>query len=182
MYQLIHANAALNRCDNIVPIHAAAGNSHGSVTMYPVSKAGEDNFGRLAINTHVLAGQDDGEEVAVYPLDTLLPGYLGDRQISFVKIDVQSYEFFVLLGMTSLLEKHRPIIFVEIAPYWMQRAGYDYTEIYGLLRAYGYQFMHSDEIAMGSDNVPDIPVDMKIEWDLLAIHPEGPNRGCKSAT
>jgi FkbM family methyltransferase len=176
MYQLIHANAVLNRLDNIVPIHAAAGNNHGSVTMYPVSATEENNFGRLGINPNAFAGGDDGEEVAVYPLDALLPDYLNGRPVAFVKIDVQAYELFVLQGMVSLLKQHKPTIFVEIAPYWMKRAGYDYNEIYALLRAHGYRFIHRDGVALGSDGISEIPGDQDIEWDLLAIHDDGAHK------
>lgn len=175
MYQLVHANSVLNRLKNITPIHAAAGQQHGTVTMYPISYEGENNFGALGVDTAAPAGHGKGEEVAVYPLDDLLPDYTEGRPVRFVKIDVQAYELFVLQGMVGILKKDRPTIFIEVSPYWMERAGYDYRAIYALLRDHGYDFVHRKETKLGRDGIPDVPTGEDIEWDLLAIHPERPN-------
>ncbi|MFC4256566.1 FkbM family methyltransferase [Altererythrobacter xixiisoli] len=174
MYQLVHANSVLNRLDNITALHAAAGQEHGTVTMYPISYEGENNFGALGVDTSAPAGRGEGEEVAVYPLDDLLPDYAKGRPVRFVKIDVQAYELFVLQGMTGILKTDRPTIFIEISPYWMERAGYDYRAIYTLLRDHGYDFVHREGTELGADGMPDVPSGEDIEWDLLAIHREKP--------
>lgn len=176
MYRLVHANAALNRRYNILPIHAAAGAEEGSVTMFSVDYDGDHNFGALAVDTENDAADARGERVAVHKLDTLLPPYLEGRPVRFVKIDVQAYELYVLQGMAELIARDRPTIFIEISPYWMRRAGYDYVKIYDLLRENGYDFIHRDGIEAGPNDVPEVAEDDKIEWDLLAV-PKGANRG-----
>ena len=167
MYQLIHANAALNGCENIIPLHAAAGQERRSITMYPANED-ENNFGRLGVNTDAVPS--GGEEVFMYPLDDLLPNYLDGRQVAFVKIDVQSYELYVLQGMENILRRDRPTLFIEISPYWMKRAGYAFVEIYNLLARYGYSFVHREGLEPGLDGIPDVPPEHDIEWDLLAVH------------
>jgi FkbM family methyltransferase len=171
MYQLINANLVLNRCANTIPIMAAAGAERGVVTMYPVSYDGAGgNFGALAINLsdeHVGVG----EEVECYRLDELLPPYLRGRAVDFVKIDVQSYELFVLQGMSGIIERDKPTLFFEVAPVWMRQAGYEYTEMYSLLRGYGYDLIHREGTRLTPEGYPDLPPDIDVEWDVLAIHP-----------
>ncbi|MEN3749285.1 FkbM family methyltransferase [Sphingomonas sp. HF-S3] len=176
MYRLVHANAALNRRYNILPIHAAAGAEEGSVTMFSVDYDGDHNFGALAVDTENDAEDARGERVAVHTLDTLLPQHLEGRPVRFVKIDVQAYELYVLKGMAETISRDRPTIFIEISPYWMRRAGYDYVEIYDFLRARGYDFIHRDGIVPGPNGVPEVAEDDKIEWDLLAV-PQAADKG-----
>lgn len=171
MYQLVNANCLLNRCRNVVPLHLAAGSEHGIVTMYPIDYDGEANFGALGVDTTSQFTDNPGEEVEVHPLDDVLPAHLKDRRVAFVKIDVQAYELFVLRGMRRIIEESRPTVFVEISPYWMRKAGYEFTEVYDLLRAHGYDLIHRDYVKLGPDGVPEISPDQDVEWDLLAVHP-----------
>lgn len=171
MYQLVNANIVLNRCLNTVAILAAAGAARESVHMYPVSYDGSGgNFGALAINS-TDQHQGEGEVVECYRLDELLPDHLRGRSIDFIKIDVQSYELFVLQGMTTLLAKDKPTIFVEISPYWMGVAGYEFTEVYTLLRSLGYNLIHREGTKLTAEGIPDVAADTQIEWDVLAVYP-----------
>jgi FkbM family methyltransferase len=171
-YQLVHANALLNRRGNIVPIHAAAGEAEGAVNMHPINYDGHTNFGALGVNAAGIVYAVEGEAVPCHRLDQLLPGHVGGRRVSFVKIDVQAYELFVLRGMDAILRSDRPTIFAEISPYWMRKAGYEFTEIYTLLRDHGYDLIHRQGLDLGPNGYPEIPEDSEFEWDLLAVHPE----------
>lgn len=173
MYQLVHANAAINRCPNIVPVHAAAGPDHGSVKMYPISYDTSRNLGALGIDIND-EHDNEGEVIEQLSVDHILQTHGQGRRTSFVKIDVQSYELFVIQGMDAVLTHDKPTIFVEISPYWMDRAGYDYREIYHLLGRYGYDFVHRPGTVLGDDGIPDIGTREDVEWDLLAIHPDKP--------
>jgi FkbM family methyltransferase len=172
LYQLVQANTVLNRRANIIPVNAAAGDAQGSVTMYPVNYDDPWSYGTLSVNVPGETFAVEGEEVPVHRLDALLPQYLKGRPVRFVKIDVQAYELFVLRGMTAILASDRPTIFIEISPFWMRKFGYEFTEIYELLRGYGYQLIHREGLPLGSQGWPDIPEDSEFEWDLLAVHPE----------
>ncbi|WP_347302380.1 FkbM family methyltransferase [Croceibacterium sp. TMG7-5b_MA50] len=174
IFQLTNANAVLNGCRNIIPVHAAAGAGRGSVMMYPIDyDAAEANFGSLGVNPDAEAGRSNlnGEEVELWPVDELLSRHMPGRSISFVKIDVQAFELFVLQGMRDLLARDHPTIFTEISPVWMQKAGYDYREIYELLRAFGYEFTHTLPNLDLLNGVPQVDNGTDIEWDLLAVHP-----------
>lgn len=172
MYQLVHANSAINKCRNILPINAAAGSDHGSVKMYPINYDSSHNLGALGIDINK-EHEDEGETISQLPVDYIVDKYADNRRVAFVKIDVQAYELFVIQGMDKILTRDRPKIFVEISPLWMRRAGYDYREIYRLLRRYGYEFSHRPGTILGADGMPEVGPDEDVEWDLLAVHPAG---------
>jgi len=56
-------------------------------------------------------------------LDLQLPA------VNFIKIDVDGYEIEVLRGARNTLQKSRPIVFFEYAPYLLVGKGYDPSEI-----------------------------------------------------
>jgi len=170
MFQLLQANAVLNDRENIVAIHAAAGAAHGSAKLFAIPKTGEQNFGAAGIDTASTKYSTHGEEVLLCPLDDLLPKYVGGRSINFIKIDVQSYELYVLRGMERIISRDHPKLFVEIAPYWMRRAGYHFTEVYAFLKGHGYSLFHRVGTELDADGVPVVAQGQDFEWDVLAIY------------
>ena len=56
---------------------------------------------------------------------------------AFVKIDVEGAEWHVLAGMTATLERHAPVVMLELHPLW-QPAGIGAAEVVGVLERLGY--------------------------------------------
>lgn len=65
--------------------------------------------------------------VKTFSIDSL--GLPEPKKIDFVKIDVEGYEYFVLMGMRELLMKDHPKIMMEFHPPSIQEAGSDPEEI-----------------------------------------------------
>jgi FkbM family methyltransferase len=170
MFQLLCANCIINNARNVRPYHLAAGDHAHTVTMYPIDYAGENNFGALGINPDPArySGGVLGEAVLARCLDDLVEEQLSQRPVNFIKIDVQSYEKFVLMGLLRTITKYRPSIFLEISPYWMLRAGYEYKEVYHLLSTLGYEFEHSRTFDTWTNGVPEVDAHPDVEWDILA--------------
>lgn len=76
-------------------------------------------------------------ETEVIALDSLLED-IGDRNVSFIKIDVQGGEVNVLLGANALLDRHRPDLFIELWHEGLRRAGHSLDELVTLLSGIGY--------------------------------------------
>lgn len=76
-------------------------------------------------------------ETEVIALDSLLED-IGDRNVSFIKIDVQGGEVNVLLGANALLDRHRPDLFIELWHEGLRRAGNSLDELVTLLSGIGY--------------------------------------------
>ncbi|MBL6457510.1 FkbM family methyltransferase [Belnapia sp. T6] len=164
MYNLLNANIALNGCANVTPFRMGLGAREAVLRMYPISYGGFANFGALGIRPDEAP---EGEAVPVLPLDALLERQgIPHRDVGFLKMDVQSYEFFVLQGAARVLEEARPAVYCEIAPRSMRRAGYDYREIYALLDRLGYGFLDDAEAPHAP---PDWDGESAAEWNILAL-------------
>jgi Methyltransferase FkbM domain len=69
---------------------------------------GRPVFGLASLEEHAAYPGSDQEAVRVAKLDDVLDGDVG-----FVKIDVEGHELRVLEGASSLIERCRPILFIE---------------------------------------------------------------------
>jgi len=169
MFQLLNANCVINGAANIVPIHAAASDHRGVLSLYPINYAVLENFGKLGVNLDsARISQTQGESVLGLCADDLVDEYCENRRIGFIKVDAQAFEKYVLRGLLRTITKYRPKIFFEIAPFWMFKAGYDYREIYQLLSTLGYKFEHFIKLNLGIDGFPDYEPEYRGEWDALA--------------
>lgn len=71
-------------------------------------------------------------------------------RLDFVKIDVDGFEVDVLEGAKSTLERFKPKIMMEFAPYVFREHGRSFSELVGFLRRLGYhaQVVHGDVIEL----------------------------------
>ena len=60
------------------------------------------------------------------------------ERIDFIKLDVEGAEIFALRGGLKSIEKHKPILFVEMLRKWAAKYGYHPNEIIGMLEQVGY--------------------------------------------
>ena len=114
-----------------------------------------------------------GETVPAFRLDDLMRRF-DWQSVDFVKIDAQTYELYVLLGATEILRLARPIMFVEVSPYWMRRTGYDYVEIYKMLRRMDYRIFEPHVSLDDEASIREWSGDEQQEWDILAVPRERP--------
>lgn len=103
VFQTLCANMALNSVTNVHCFQQGLAEKPGSLNTVPVSYGSQNNFGGLALGNY--AG---GEVVEVGRLDRFnLP------RCKLLKVDVEGMELQVLKGATGLIEKHKPILYVE---------------------------------------------------------------------
>ena len=70
---------------------------------------------------------------------------LDDRRLSFVKIDIEGAEFYALQGMSRMLERHRPVVLVEIQPFFLEGFGIEESALVALIDQLGYDLFVYDE-------------------------------------
>ncbi len=101
---LLTKNVALNSAAvDLSHVGMALGGGDGFVIRLPDTQT--NNLGSTAFSP------------SLSPTDyrmTTLDGALKDRPIDFLKIDVEGMEFDVMAGAMKTINKHRPILFVEI--------------------------------------------------------------------
>ena len=177
IYKVLAGNLAINGCENAQAIQSCVGESEGTVHLFPVSYSGSSNFGALGVDVAADArGEAKGEQCRVASLDRLLAEcYRPIERCDFIKIDVQSFELFVLKGGRRTLERFRPVLFLEVAPHWMAKS-YDYREIYEFLWGLGYEIEHPSDPSVLPGQVKAWSGRHTEDWDIVA-RPAAPKEG-----
>ena len=114
MYKLLQKNVIQNRLKNVELFHCAVGNKIKMVTINNEIKDGpnanepyfydgykEYNFGGISLGS-------GGEEIMMITIDSLQLNHC-----DLIKIDVEGFEFPVLLGAINTIIKYKPAIFYE---------------------------------------------------------------------
>lgn len=111
-----NCNALLNRIQRlrnewgieearIEAIHAGIGKNTDK-QMHIKTEKGKSNLGSSLINDSGVGA----EQVKMYSLDE----YFDDKKISFVKADIESYEFDMLTGAKEVIKKNKPLMAISI--------------------------------------------------------------------
>jgi FkbM family methyltransferase len=126
---------SLLRCSNVKVVNAAA-----TATPTMVNLIWKDETGkRLTGFTHI-AGRDESTSGTItvpgIPLDEI---EIGRGRLRLIKIDVEGAEFGVLTGAARMLQTHRPIIFMELAPALLARYDKSVADVFELLKGWSYR-------------------------------------------
>ena len=104
MFQLLCANLALNRLEQVEPHWAAVGSAPGEILVPRLDPNAANNFGGLSIAD----GHAAGDKVRLVTLDSFdLPA------LHLLKIDVEGMEAEVLRGSRASIARHGPMIYTE---------------------------------------------------------------------
>ena len=104
VFQVLCANIALNSLANVDCYWAALGSADGSIVVPELDPTRLTNFGGLS-----LIGAQQGMHVTCHTLDR----FLSLPQLRLVKLDVEGMEAEVLRGGWQLLQKFKPILYLE---------------------------------------------------------------------
>ncbi len=130
---IIGKNIALNDLSNVRVCHAAAGHTPGKIEIQT-----ENSNARVLLRNVYEIGST---EVDVVPLDDLAQEY---GFPSFLKIDVEGFEAFVLKGARQILKRH-PKIALEVHNSMLTGFGSSLEEVLGLLDLETYRVWFSKE-------------------------------------
>lgn len=101
-YALLQQNLQNNGLSNVTAINTALGSRNGFTRMFSLERLGHFNFGRLEIG-------DGNLQIEMTKLDDIL----GDEPIRLIKIDVEGAELDVLKGAEKIIQRYRPLLYVE---------------------------------------------------------------------
>lgn len=105
-YALLQAQLALNELGNVHAFDQALGAQAGTLWLPHINYGEPGNFGGIAL---VSSGTERHEKVIVDTLDR----FFEDQPVTLLKIDVEGMERQVLEGGEHLLERTKPLLYVE---------------------------------------------------------------------
>lgn len=103
IFQMLCANLALNSLQNVYTYHAAIGAQRGTIITPTLDYKAKMNYGGVR-----LGGYQTGEQVPAIPLDEIEL-----QSCRLLKIDVEGMELSVLKGGCRMIQKFKPVIYVE---------------------------------------------------------------------
>lgn len=149
---------------NITLVRKAAGNHNGVATFYMENLAGQNNslvkdFDGLQRNLQ--NAFDNGVRITEAQVEVIrMDDYAAQTRIvpSFIKIDVEGFEFEVLDGLHETME-HRPVLFVEV-----QR---QHDRVWEFFESHGYRLFDDTMQSLSREDVMAIRTQ-----NVFCFHPE----------
>ncbi len=105
VFQTLCANIAINSMTNVYTYQMALGNEEKTILIPPLDYLKNGNFGGVSVD-----GFKNGEPVVQKKLDSFIDEL---NKVKFIKIDVEGMEKEVLKGSKKLIEKFKPILYLE---------------------------------------------------------------------
>jgi FkbM family methyltransferase len=135
-YQNLIKNVELNDFSKYVECYNKGLSDCKESLQFTKYKEGHDAWNSLSkpINLDFV---DKIEEIEVYPLDNVM-SVEDFKLVKLIKIDVEGWEKFVILGMQSLLKKHKPTLIIEFSDENLFKTGYTSFDLFNLICSLGY--------------------------------------------
>jgi FkbM family methyltransferase len=124
---------------NVVPYNIAAGYDESVYTMtIPVGSSGENFYRAKVINDKATEEKVKSKKIKVKSirLDKLLVKDID--KISFIKIDVEGFEYYVLKGSEVLIKSSRPAMLIEVDGDASDKESKGFP-VFDYLKGFGYQ-------------------------------------------
>ncbi|MEQ8320372.1 MAG: FkbM family methyltransferase [Rhodospirillales bacterium] len=166
-FQMLCANIINNDCSNVAAYNMAVGDICGSTVMADIDPARPFNFGGVGVRQDAI---DPTGDLAVGQTPVVrLDDMIGDGlAIDLIKCDAEGMEALVLEGARELINRDRPILYLEDDRPALTPVLYD------KIRSFGYQvwwhpvpLFRADNLAGVSENIfPNI-----YSFNLICAHP-----------
>lgn len=122
---------AIAKLDNIEVINKAVSNTSGDqVTIYSSPDTGGNN-------TRFNDFGSGGESVNTITLDQFVQDRKIDK-VDVIKMDIEGSELAAFMGAHEILSKHRPVLLIEFHALVAKQAGWELTDLYGLISKHSY--------------------------------------------
>lgn len=105
VFQTLCANMALNSITNVYTYQVALGNENKTILIPPINYNLKGNYGGISVNSF-----NKGEPVEQKKLDYFIDYF---DSVKFIKVDVEGMEKDVLQGAIKIIDKYKPILYVE---------------------------------------------------------------------
>jgi FkbM family methyltransferase len=175
-----HIARALRFDSNVELVDKGVGDKAGKLTFtVPVTDTGAISAGlvhmkgrndaRPGKETHAKFQKTKDVECEVVVLDDFLPNI---ERLSLLKCDIEGADLFAMRGARKTLAKHKPVVVIEITPWFLEGFGIGVADVVGFFEELGYRCYRYDE---GGRLIPT-PTDAIVEDNWVFVHPENAAR------
>jgi len=154
---------ASGRIQFTVPVQDGVAISAGLVHMIGRN---DDRPGR---QVHAAFEKTRNIECEVVSLDEFLPDL---ERVSLLKCDIEGADLYAMRGARRTLEKHKPVVIIEITPWFLEGFGLSVADIYGFFADLGYRCYRYDD---GGRLIPSTAEEI-VEDNWVFVHPENTKR------
>ena len=135
-------NIHKNRATNITPVECALSDSPGELRMHyewdHAIAAGTDNSASNFLTIEKRTGDDLCQSLSFSP--------------DVIKIDVEGHEVKVLKGLSAVIERHRPLIFLEVHPARINEENDSADDIFAYIVTRSYRLASLDGQTLPNDS------------------------------
>lgn len=137
LYDIQMQNINDNNVTNIDLYNFGVGDKNETKYMTPINYEDSSiHYGDLSVSN---CDDINGEKIEIKKLDSF-----DLENVDIIKIDVQGYEKFVLLGSQELINTQKPIFIIEIENHQLGRFGYCAADIFNLFTDNNYHIFFLD--------------------------------------
>jgi len=153
---------------NLTILNRAVSETDGVVRMTRRDRKGNLLTGK----THVASREENSQDSVSVPAVSLDSFWreIGEKQVDFIKCDVEGFELFILRGARYLIERCRPVFYNELNLEWCKRYDYLPKDIFHLFEGYGYTPFY---IEPGEGLIP-VNTETHVNRDVLFVPKERP--------
>ncbi len=144
-YSKMLNNLGLNPGFKITPVNIGLGSKSSELELVEDCETNSGGF-RIGKIT-------DSKKGIIIPIQTV-DSFVVENQLSkidFIKIDVEGFEYHVLLGAINTLTKWKPTLFIEFCPENLRKQQTEPEEILGFLTDLGYEIKDVNSNAKQTD-------------------------------
>jgi len=114
VYYALCGNIAINNCFNVTAYNSAVGGKNDIIDIPKPNYFQPGTFGSMEIKQHAKSENIGQDLNAMAQVEQIMLDKLPVQRLDFIKIDVEGMEFDVLDGAKKMIEKHKPIMLIEI--------------------------------------------------------------------
>lgn len=159
----LQQNFALNDVTNATAYNVGLSNQEGVFPVY-FYKEGTGNSSLQNLSDHEQVEQVDCQ---FRPLDSYIDEILGP--IDFIKCDVEGAELLVVQGGLKVIQRHKPLLFMELLRKWSAKFNYHPNDVVDIMSDIGYKcFAFREEKLVPIAQITD----ETMETNFIFLHQE----------
>jgi FkbM family methyltransferase len=112
-FKILSANVALNNYNNITCLNTGISDKSGSLT---IAKSDHLNWCTFDEERKLEMKESESyseEEIEVFSLEDFINNKVDEDNITLIRMDIEGYEYTVLMNSEEILRKYRPRLFIE---------------------------------------------------------------------